>query len=440
MNRRELVKLLAASSAAVGAGSLMGCGHTMTQAGGSTAGSAAKAKVVVVGGGVGGISVAQSIKKADPNIEVTIVEKNRIYSTCFGSNWVLADIFAMKDITSDYNAMSKNHGINMVYDEVVGCDPVKKTVSLANGKPLEYDRLVVSPGISFRWDKVEGHDETTAHLAPHAYKAGYQTMQLKEQMDDMPVDGTMVMVAPPNPFRCPPGPYERASMVANFLQREKPKAKLIILDAKDKFSKFGLFNAGWETHYGYKTDNSIIDWVPKSKGGEVTALDPYNKVVTTATGDKIKADVINYIPAQKANMTAVRLGLTNESGWCPIDQETFESTLIPGIHVLGDASIASPMPKSGFSANSQGQVCGRAIAALLNGMDTDAVAKLNNQCYSLVTPDHGISVAAAYQLNDRKIGKTSGGLFPKDHTKAAFKAEAGAAHGWYAGMYQVLFK
>ncbi len=441
MKRRELIKLGAAATAGVAGSQLLtGCDHNPSMKKGmASTGKSAKARVVVVGGGVGGVSTAQAIKKADPNIEVTIIEKNKLYSTCYASNWVLSDIFKMNDITSNYNKMADKYKINMVYDQVVGYDPVKKTVSTAHGKTFAYDRLVVSPGISFRWDTIEGHDESTTHLVPHAYKAGYQTMQLKEQMDDMPADGTMVMVTPPNPFRCPPGPYERASMVAEFLKREKPKAKLIILDAKDKFSKFGLFTGGWKMHYGYESDNSIIDWVSKSNGGTVKAVDPKNMTVTTADGEKIKADVINYIPAQKANNTAAMMGLVNDKGWCPVDQTTFESTMVPGVHVLGDSSVASPMPKSAFSANSQAAVVGKAVAALVNGQEASKDGNFGNQCYSLITTDHGISVAAGYKLKEGKIAKTSGGLFPKQLTKKAFEMEAGSARGWYAGMAGTIF-
>ena len=442
MKRRELIKLGAAATAGVAGSQLLtGCGNNQSKAAGSMAssGASAKARVVVVGGGIGGVSAAQAVKKADPAIEVTVIERNKFYSTCFGSNWVLSDKFKMSEITSNYNKMSAKHKINMVFDEVVGVDPVKQTVSLANGKPMAYDRLIVSPGISFRWDTIEGHDESTSNLVPHAWKAGYQTMILKEQIDDMKDGGTIVMSCPPNPFRCPPGPPERASQIAAYLKREKPKSKLIILDEKNKFSKKGLFEMGWEMHYGYNTDNAIIEWIPKQDGGSVKAVDPHKKTLTTADGEVIKADVINYIPAQKANMTAVKLGLVNDKGWCPVDQQTFESTMVKNVHVLGDASISSPMPKSGFAANSQGAVCGKAVAALLNGQETNASANLGNQCYSLITNDHGISVAAGYKIKDRKITKTNGGLFPKDHTAKAFKAESQAAVGWYYSIAGVLF-
>lgn len=427
LNRRELLKL----SALAGASLLTGCSATANKSG-----SSAAARVVVVGGGPGGLSAARSIKKANPNIEVTLVERNSDYSTCFGSNWVLGGITSMEDITFNYKKLAR-HNINVIHDEVIGIDPDKKQVNLAmNSQPLAYDRLVVSPGISFRWDMIEGLDESTAFMVPHAWKAGYQTLTLKSQIADMPENGTMIMVSPPNPFRCPPGPYERASMIAHYMKQHKPKAKLIILDSKDKFSKQGLFTAGWEEHYGFGTDNAIIEWVSKKDGGEVSAIDPKKKVVTTASGETLNADVINYIPAQKANTTAVRMGLTDASGWCPVDQITFESKIIPNIHVLGDASIASPMPKSGFSADSQGRMVGKAVAALLSGDAVNTAGKTHNQCYSLVAPDYGISVAAAYQVEDGKLAKTSGGLFPKDGN---FKQEANAAHGWYLGMAATMF-
>ncbi len=351
MKRRNLLKLSAVAGAAV----LTGC--TVTPSVNTKKPSTAR--VVVVGGGPGGISVAKNIKRSNPEIEVTLVERNAKYSTCFGSNWVFADIKAMEDITFNYHNLSNKHGVNVIHDEVIGVDIDTQQVKLATGKPLSYDRLVVSPGISFRWDMIEGHDETTTFMVPHAWQAGHETLMLKAQLDAMPENGTMVLATPPNPFRCPPGPYERASMIAKFMKANKPKAKLVILDAKDKFSKQGLFTAGWEHEYGFNTDNSIIEWVSKSNGGDVARIDPRKKELITADGETIKADVINYVPAQKASMTAVRLGLADDSGWCPIDHQTFESKLVPNIHVLGDASISSPMPKSAFAADSQGNgLCG----------------------------------------------------------------------------------
>lgn len=435
MKRRELFKIGAgAVVAGAGASTLIGCSSVPA----INTNKSAVARVVVVGGGPGGISSAQAIKATNPGIDVTIVEKNAKYSTCFASNWVLADIATMDDITFGYNTLKKKHKINVVQGEVTGIDADKRTVSLADGSYLEYDRLVVSPGISFRWDTIEGLDESTSTTIAHAWKAGPQTALLKKQLNAMPHDGTFVMCAPPNPFRCPPGPYERVSMIATYLKKNKPKAKIVILDAKDKFSKFGLFKEGWRKNYGFESDNSMIDWVSKSNGGAVKAVDAKTKTITTMNGDKIKADVINYIPAQKANTTAVKMGLVNTSGWCPVDQETFESTMVKNVHVLGDASIAKPIPKSGFAADSQGKVCGAAVANLLSGKAVDPKARFANQCFSLVAPTYGISVAAGYRLDGKnKIGKTGGGLFPRDGN---FTGEAQSAHAWYTNITASLFK
>lgn len=438
MKRRELIKLGAVTGATVaGASVLSGCSTTASAPAVQTKKSAA-ARVVVVGGGAGGLEAARSVKRADPSIEVTIVERNADYSTCFGSNWVLGGIAEMEDITFNYSKLA-NSKINVIHDEVTGVDADKMMVKLAMGDDLAYDRLIVSPGISFRWDMIEGHDERTAFQVPHAWKAGYQTMQLRAQMMAMPENGTMVMAAPPNPFRCPPGPYERASMIAHYLKKHKPKAKLIIMDAKNKFSKQGLFTGGWEELYNFGGDNATLEWVSKDMGGTIKQIDPKKKELVTVDGDTIKADVINYIPPQKANTTAARMGLVDKSGWCPVDHLTFESTMVKNIHVLGDASIAKPMPKSGFAANSQGRAVGKAVAELLTGKKPNDAATFNNQCYSLVGPDYGISVAAGYKLDGGKIAKTSGGLFPKTKSDKAFRAEAGAARGWYAGMAGMMF-
>ncbi len=435
MKRRDLIKLGAGAIAATaGANILTGC---------STAASSVKAKttgvsrVVVVGGGPGGISAAQAVKRTDPSIEVILVERNSNYHTCFGSNWLFSDIFTIDDIKFNYKNLSKEHSIQIIHGEVIGVDADKKLVRVAGNNSIEYDRLIVSPGISFRWDTIEGLDESTAKVIPHAWQAGSQTVLLNNQLKAMPDNGTFVMCSPPNPFRCPPGPYERVGMVATYLTKHKPKAKLIILDAKDKFSKMGLFTEGWRKTYDFESGNSIIDWVSKSNGGDVKSVDPKTKTITTENGDKIKADVINYIPAQKASNTAVKMGLVNASGWCPIDHQTFESELIANIHVLGDASIASPMPKSAFAADSQGQACGAAVANLINGKATNPNARLANQCFSLVNPTYGISVLAGYQVENRKIGKTGGGLFPQDGN---FAREAIAAAAWFTNITASLFK
>lgn len=434
MKRRDLLKAAGATSIAT----LTGYTATAT-AKTQTTNTQKKptARVVIVGGGTGGLSVAKIIKRANPEIEVTVVERNYFYTTCFGSNWILDDLVTMEDITFNYKKLFDKHQINVIHDEVIGVNIDKQQVNLSTrSKPLEYDRLIVSPGISFRWDAIEGHDERTSFLVPHAWKAGHETMILKEQLDAMPEDGTMVMASPPNPSRCPPGPYERASLIAAYMKREKPKAKLIILDAKDRFSKQDLFKDGWRKKYGFETDNATIEWVSKSWGGEVARIDPMKKELVTKEGETIKADVINYIPPQKASMTAVRMGLVNDSGWCPIDPTTFESSLIPNIHVLGDACLSGPMAKSAFVANSQAMACGSAVVSLLAGDTPRSEAFITNQCFSLISEHHAISVVEAYKAQSEGVKLLSSGLFPKN---GKYAAEANAARGWYLGMAGAMF-
>lgn len=431
MNRRQLLKF--------GAGAILGLAGSSALISCSSANIRKKKssvpRAVVVGGGSGGLSVAHAIKKNDPSIEVIVLERNSQYVTCYGSNWTLSDLVGMNDITFDYKNLQK-HAIQMVQAEVSGVDAEKKQVLLQGGDAIEYDRLIVSPGISFRWDQIEGLDESTTTEIPHAWKAGEQTEILKRQINSMPEDGTFVMVAPPNPFRCPPGPYERASMVATYFKQKKPKAKLLILDAKDEFSKMKLFKAGWEKHYSFGSDNAMIEWISNFEGGTVKAVDPKTKTVTTNDGDKIRADVVNYIPTQKANVTADKMGLVDASGWCSIDPETFESKQVANIHVLGDSSFSS-MAKSGFAANSQGNLCGVAVAKLLTGKEPNPSPSLFNQCFSLVTPDYGISVLDTFQVKNHEVKRTGGGLFPKDGN---FTSEADAARAWYANITGALFK
>ena len=252
----------------------------------------------------------------------------------------------------------------------------------------------------------------------------------------MPEGGVFAMVAPPNPFRCPPGPYERASLVANYLKQHKPKSKVLILDSKDKFSKQGLFKAGWEKLYGFGTDKSMIEWRSKADDGTVLGVDAKNRVAMTEF-DEIKADVLNVIPAQKAGKIAHQAGLTNDSGWCPVDGKTFESTQRRGIHVVGDAAIASPLPKSGYAANSQAKVVASAVVAMVNGEEPPTPTWVNT-CYSLVGPQWGISVAMVYDLQDNKVVKVkgSGGLTPKggNHLMEAIYAES-----WYNNIIDDIF-
>jgi len=398
----------------------------------------ASKKVVVVGGGTAGATAAKYIRRLDPAIEVTIVEANPEYYTCYMSNEVLSGERELDSLKFGYDGL-KGHGVNVVIDTVTGIDPDKKEVKTKGGKTLAYDRCVVSPGVSFV-DKIEGYDEAAQEKMPHAWKAGPQTKLLRDQIVAMKDGGTVVICAPPNPFRCPPGPYERASQIAHYLQKNKPKSKVIILDNSSKFSKQGLFIQGWKKLYGYETDKALIEWRPGPDNAVVSVKAAENMVVTSF-GDEIKADVVNVIPPQRAGDIAIQAGLTDDSGWCPVDQKTFESTLKKGIHVIGDACIAGAMPKSGYAANSQAKVCAAAVADLLNDA-TPGTPSYINTCYSIVGTDYGISVAAVYQLGeDGKIAgvKDSGGVTPMDASPDHLKREVAYAYSWYNNITKDVF-
>lgn len=394
----------------------------------------ASKKVVVIGGGAGGTIAAKYLRRADSSIEVTLIEKNDDYHSCFMSNEVIGGDRKIETIRHTYDGLKK-HGINLVKSKATGVDVDAKKVMTESGDSFSYDRLVVSPGISIKWGTLEGYDEAASEIMPHAWKAGSQTALLRKQLESMDDGGLVILTPPGNPFRCPPGPYERVCQIAHYLKHNKPKSKILILDAKDKFSKQALFMQGWEARYG-----GMIEWVPGADtGGGVSSVDPGSMTVSTDFDD-YKGDVINVIPPQAAGKIAQVAGLTNDSGWCPVDLGTFESTIHAGIHVIGDASIAKGMPKSAYAANSQAKVCAAAIVASLNDHDM-ADPSYVNTCYSLIAPDYGISVAAVYRLaEDRsEISKVAGGLTPSDASADALQREVQYAYSWYDNIIADMF-
>ncbi len=392
------------------------------------------ARIIVVGGGFGGATCANYLKRFDPSLEVTLIESHKQFYTCPFSNAVLGGLYDMDFIRHDYNKLQSKHRVKVIQDNASTIDPDKQTVHTTAGRTLSYDRLVLSPGIDFLWNAIEGYDPAASLIMPHAWKAGSQTRLLRKQLHEMPNGGVVIIAPPANPFRCPPGPYERASMIAHYLKQHKPRSKVLILDAKDQFSKQTLFQDAWDEFYP-----DHIEWVPGSQGGKVTAVDAKHMTVT-ADEEKIKAAVANIIPPQMAGDVAHRAGLTNDKGWCPVNQKTFESTIYKNVHVIGDASIAGKMPKSGYSASSQGKVCAAEIVAALRG-DTIGASSWVNTCYSLITPDYGISVAAVYRLSDKGIVgvKGAGGVGPRDAPRATRRMEAIYAEGWYRSITADIF-
>ena len=390
---------------------------------------AASAHVVVIGGGFGGATAARYLRQLAPHIQVTLVEPAERFYTCPFSNLYLAGLRSWDSIGHGYDGLRKA-GVNVVHARADNVLTDSRRVLLSNGQALSYDKLVLSPGIDMRWNALEGYDEAASQLAPHAWKAGPQTQLLKKQLEAMPDGGKFVMVIPANPFRCPPGPYERAAMVAHYLKAHKPKSKILLLDDKDAFSKQGLFIQGWKALYG-----DMIEWVKQSDDGKVTRVDAKNLEVETAFGTKHQADVLNVIPPQKAGFIADRAGVTDASGWVPVKPESFESTRVKNVYVLGDATIAAPMPKSGFAANTQGKVAAAAIAAELTGQPLPTAAYANT-CYSLIGNDYGISVAGVYKALEGKLIEVpnSGGVSPMDGNAAFRKAEADYGSAWYRAI------
>ena len=329
----------------------------------------------MIGGGFGGASCARALKAIDPKLQVTLVEPNKTFTACPFSNNVIAGLRRIEQQQFGYDKIAAG-GVTVVAQTATAINAQARTVGLADGTSLGYDRLVLSPGVDLRFDALPGYDEAAAAKMPHAWKAGEQTLLLRKQLEAMDDGGLVVIAAPANPFRCPPGPYERASLIAHYLKTKKPRSKLLILDAKDTFSKQRLFQNAWKELYP-----GMIEWISLSQGGKVNAVDPATNTLITDFGNHT-AQVANVIPPQRAGRIATIAGATDNTGWCAIDPVTFESKSAPNIHVIGDACLAGAMPKSAFSANSQAKACASAVATLLAG-GTPAAPKLINTCYSL---------------------------------------------------------
>lgn len=391
----------------------------------------AAAGIVVIGGGFAGVTCARELCRDGQ--AVTLVEANPTYHSCPFSNPVLAGLREPEGQLFGYDGV-RRAGVTVVHQAAAGVDPAARRVRLADGASLDYDRLVLAPGVDLRFDGLPGYDEAAAKTLPHAWKGPAQAALLRRQLEAMDDGGTVLMSVPANPYRCPPGPYERASLIAHYLSQHKPRSKLIVLDAKDAFSKQRLFLQAWEALYPRG-----IEWVSLSSGGAVTEVDAGSRTLVTDFGSHTGA-VVNVIPPQRAGAIAALAGVADRSLWCPIDPVTFESRLVPGVHVLGDATIAGAMPKSAFSANAQAKVCAAAIASLLRD-EAPAAPKLINTCYSLVAPDYGISVAGVYQPEGGRLVDIAGagGTSPLDAPASDRTLEAAYAASWFETIMSEVF-
>jgi NADPH-dependent 2,4-dienoyl-CoA reductase/sulfur reductase-like enzyme len=389
----------------------------------------AKPPVVVIGGGIGGATAARYL--AQEGLGVTLVEARERYVTCFFSDLYLAGLRSLDSLTHGYDRLAQTDGIKVVH---AGnrLDPVGKIVELNTGAKLPYERLVMSPGISFKFGGIEGYDEAATAIMPHAWTAGPQTELLRKQLEAMKDGGTFVIVIPPDPFRCPPGPYERASLAAYYFKQYKPKSKVIVLDAKDAFKAQELFEEAWARRYP-----GMIEWLPARFTGGVKAVDVKDGVVIAANA-RFPAAVANIIPAQMAGHPAEAAGLTGNSGWCPVDPITFASKLQPDIHVIGDAIVGGDMPKSAFSANTQAKTCAFAIAAALNGTPP-AAAHLFNSCYTFLGPDDAFTNAINFKPVDGTLKTTDFFISRVDATTEQRRRMAVEAGGWYRSFMRDVF-
>lgn len=385
INRREFTRL---------AGSL-GLAAASTSFFGSAAIAKGSAKVVIVGGGAGGATVARMMKAQAPQLDVTIVESKPVYTTCFNSNHYFGGFRTFASLQHSYDGLKKL-GVTVATETAFDVDTAKKTVALANGTSLSYDRLVLSPGIAFKWQAIEGYSPHAAEIMPHAWTAGEQTLLLMRQLEAMDDGGVVVMAVPGNPYRCPPGPYERACMIAHFLKTKKPKSKLVILDAKRTFSKQAAFEEAFAKYYDGIIDVNLTNEIDDFK---VVEVDTGAMAVVTASGERIKGAVVNVIPPQKAGDIAHVAGCA-EGDWCPIKPDNFASAKVEGVYVLGDSAIAAEMPKSAFSANSQGKVVAADLLADLAGAERFP-ARYRNTCWSLLAADDSIKIGASYKPEDK---------------------------------------
>jgi NADPH-dependent 2,4-dienoyl-CoA reductase/sulfur reductase-like enzyme len=409
----------AAAASVLGAPALFADGH-------------GKPRVIVIGGGAGGATAARYIAKDSKGaVDVTLIEPSRTYFTCFFSNLYLGGFKEIDDLGHNYGTLAAQYGINVIHDWAVDVDRDSKTVSLAGGATLPYDKLILSPGIDFVDGAVEGWSVASQNAMPHAYKGGSQTELLKAQVAAMPEGGIFAMVAPPNPYRCPPGPYERVSMIAHALKATNPTAKIIVADPKPKFSKQGLFQEGWANHY-----EGMVDWIGEDFGGGNVSVDP-NAMTVTIDGEETKVDACNVIPAMKAGRIAELAGVT-DGNWAPVNAADMSSKSDADVYVLGDASSQGDMPKSGFSANSQAKVCANAVRGALTGSKVFP-AKFSNTCWSLIDTNDGVKVGATYEATDEKIAKVDGFISATGESADVRKATYEESEGWYAGITADMF-
>jgi sulfide dehydrogenase [flavocytochrome c] flavoprotein chain len=413
VTRRNVVGAIAASAAPL----VLPC----------PSGAQSAARIVVIGGGFGGASCARALRRIDPKLQLTLVEPNRTFTACPFSNQVIAGLREIEVQQFSYDLIAAE-GITVIAEAAVRIDAKTRIVGLAGGQSLAYDRLVLAPGIDLKFDALSGYDEAAAKKMPHAWKAGEQTLLLRRQIEAMDDGGLIALAVPAAPSRCPPAPYERASLIAHYLKTRKPRCKILILDAKDGFPQQRLFENAWKELY-----SGMIERVSLSQGGRVTSVDPVTNTIVTDFGN-YTAQVANVIPPQQAGRIAAIAGAVDNTGWCPIDPVTFASKLVPDIHVIGDACIGGGIPKSASAANAQAKACAAAIVKLIAGLQPE-MPRLLGACYNTVAPGYAFSLSGIYQPKDGMFAETEGGgTSPVDAPREVRMREAHDALSWYQSI------
>jgi sulfide dehydrogenase [flavocytochrome c] flavoprotein subunit len=418
VTRRGFLRLLGAGSSAA-ALALGALGRSRPVA------AKTSGRVIVVGGGFGGATCASYLRRFDPSIEVTLIEPSARFVTCPFSNTVLGGLNSLDSITHSYDVLREKRGVQVVHDVVTAADPSGKSVTLKSGKTLSCDRLVLAPGIALNWNAIEGYDEKAAQAMPHAWQAGEQTLLLRKQIEAMRDGGVVIIAVPSPPYRCPPAPYERASLIAYYLKETKPKSKILILDANDDFPGRELFLEAWAQLYP-----GMIERVGAAR---VARVDPKAMTAHIASGQTFRGDVVNVIPPQQAGEVAHRAGLTGSDGWCRVSPRSFEGSRFPGVHVIGDACAAAPMPKTGFAATAQAKVVAAAIVAGLRG-EKPPEPIITSSLYSLISPKYAISEVAVYRIEGDQLRQVAGGASPKEASKQFRLKEANYAVSWYKAI------
>ena len=392
------------------------------------------AKVVIVGGGAGGATVAHYLKKEAPELDVTLIEANPIYSSSFFSNLYLGGLRTLESLNHTYGGLERL-GVKVVHDTATDVASSARMVKTKGGRSYSYDRLVLSPGIEMKYDSIKGYSREASRIMPHAYTtAALGKRQLKQQLLAMRDGGTVAMVLPNNPYRCPPAPYERACMIAHYLKTRKPKSKLVILDPKKAFSKQAVMTEAFEKYY---KDIIELNLSTEIDDYSVASLDPKTKEIVTKAGKRVKADVANVIPQQRAGEIAVKAGCT-EGDWCPINADNFASRKVKDVYVLGDAAVAVEMPKSAFSANSQAKVVAADILAELAKKERFP-ARYRNSCWSLLAPDDSVKIGASYAPKDGKLDSSEGFVSQRGEAADVRKQNYQESLGWYAAITADMF-